>query len=109
MFWSDYAEMFQRVPHSVIVYVRRHIVSMCLHAVEGIARRHTHSCRTEHRLVVASVAECHRLADGDAEMGCHGCYSACFVGFARCDVGESRIPAGAVARRCAGEQLGLLA
>ena len=101
--------MTQGVGDAVAVDCGGDKIGCSLHFGEGVAHSHSDAGMAQHRGVVAAVAECHRLADGDAEMGCHGCYSACFVGFARCDVGESRIPAGAVARRCACEQLGLLA
>ena len=90
--------MFQRIRYTILIYATRDIVGVRLHLVERIAHSYTNARCTQHRKVVAAVAERHRLADVDAHVLGNGADAVRLVGCGRRKVAERRIPA---CRRCA--------
>ena len=85
-------KVFQRICDAILVYAACHIVGVRLHLVKRIAHSHANASRTQHRKVVAAVAERHRFADVDAHVLGNGTDAVRLVGSGRRKVAERRIP-----------------
>ena len=89
---SDYAEVRERVQHTVIVYRRRYVVALGLHLIGGVAHHHPYAGLAQYGNVVAAVAEGHGVGDAYAEIRRHGLKAAPLVGATGRDVHEVGIP-----------------
>ena len=84
--------MSEGIQDAVSIHSRGGIIGLLLQRLQGIPHGHADTRRTDHRRVVAAVAECHRELRVESFLIGNGEQSLAFIRLLGSDIRELRVP-----------------